>query len=71
MTLRKLQPGCYVGLIAGKRGGTENFMLLNQDRSGKIGWLVRKDPDALARIQAIFRVERTVWDHKFLEENLT
>ena len=66
MTLRRLEPGAFVGLARHPANGqVGNFLLLNQDRSGRITWLLKKDPTFPERLVEVFRVKVAEWDHQF------
>lgn len=66
MTLRRLQVGAFVGLS--RHPSTDqvgNFLLINPDRSGRLGWLLAQDRSFSNRLIEVFRVQEAEWDHKF------
>jgi len=68
MTLRGIRPGAYIGLMKDPMGGSpKTFFLMNQDRSGKISWLVRKQANISEMISEVYRVESVAWDAKYEE----
>jgi len=55
-------------LIKDASGGRpKTFFLMNQDRSGKIRWLVDKEPKIEEMILEVHRVESVVWDATYEE----
>lgn len=68
LNLRRLQPGCYVGLADNPQTGrVGNFIFLNADRTGDLRWVLKRDQSLTSRIRAVFRVEMAEWDHTFEE----
>lgn len=68
--LSKAETGAYLGLAADRRTGRlGTFFFKNPDRSGNIGWLLKKDPTVPGRIKRIFRVEEAHFERK-LEEGV-
>ena len=67
MNLRAMQAGAYVGLTK-REGKVTNFLLLNQDRSAKLDWVLKKDPSFELRLVEVYRVDEAQWDatvHEF------
>lgn len=68
MNLRRLQPGCYVGLADNPQTGrVGNFVFMNANRTGDLRWVVKRDQSLTSRIRSVFRVEQAEWDHTFEE----
>lgn len=52
-----LRPGSFIGLA--KTGNkVSNFILQNDDRSGDIGRILKKDPGFVKRLTDVYRVEQ-------------
>lgn len=70
MNLRTLQIGAFVGLSTNTRlRRVGNFVLLNQDRSGNLRWILKKDPEFERRVLEVYRVEDVRWDSKVVESS--
>ena len=70
MTLRSIQPGAYVGTAKDRTDPKvlRNFVLVNQDRSSQLGWILRKDPEFERRLVDVYRVDEVKWEavvHEF------
>ena len=66
--LRQLQASAFIGLIRSKRDQRPvSFFLLNPDRTGTVGWLLKKDPSFTDRLLEVYRVESVVWDGEMKE----
>lgn len=63
-TLRSMQPGAYVGTTKDKtdQRRLRNFVLLNQDRSAKLDWILKKDPTFEERLVTVYRVDEVKWE---------
>lgn len=64
LTLRSMQPGAYVGTVkdGSEPGMIRNFVLVNQDRSSRVGWVTRKDPSFETRLVEVYRVDEVQWE---------
>ncbi len=63
-----MRMGGFVGLTRHSKSPEPcNFVLQNQDRSGKIGWLLKQDPSFSERLIEVFRIEALAWDDKVEE----
>ena len=67
MTLKSLRVGAFVGLTKKKQGSISNFMLLNQDRSATLEWVLKRDPEFEAKLLEAYRVDEIVWDSSIVE----
>jgi len=67
LTLRSLRAGGYVGLLRNKAGKLENFYFANQDRSGRIAWLLKKEPQFPKQLQKVYRVVAVSWGGEIVE----
>jgi len=68
MVLRRMERGCFIGLVLNEQTKEAvNFLLLNPDRSGSVKALLRKDPSFERRLIEVFRVEDFAWDAKMEE----
>lgn len=57
-TLAQLRLGSYVGVCRRSRGdGQTVFMLMNDDRSGFIDWILKKDETFASRVIEVYRVD--------------
>lgn len=70
MTLRSMRPGAYVGTVKDQRDPkvVRNFLLLNQDRSAQLDWVLNKDPGFESRLVDVYRVDEVKWEavvHEF------
>jgi hypothetical protein len=68
-TLRAIRPGAYVGTTKDlvTKDKIRNFLLLNQDRSAKLTWILKKDPQFEARLLEVFRVDVVQWESTIVE----
>jgi len=68
-TLRSMQPGAYVGTTKDpvNKGKIRNFLLLNQDRSARLNWILKKDPSFETRLVDVFRVDDVKWESTMTE----
>jgi hypothetical protein len=67
-TLSRLERNAFVGIIRHPKTGEPScFLLLNPDRSGQIGWLLKQDATVLDRIASIYRVELAEYDRVIQE----
>ena len=66
ITLRRLAPGDFVG-VRNREDGPANFYLSNRDRSGKVEWLLKKDPTLFDSVERVYRVEKVQYDSRVLE----
>ena len=72
LNLGHLRVSGFLGLIrSAKEGQVTNFILLNQDRTGSIDWLMKKDPTFESRLIEVYRVEVAERDAKLLERDTT
>ncbi len=69
MTLRRLRPTAFVGLLKAvpPKTGVSNFVLMNADRENKIGWLLKKQPDFPDRLVDLYLVEEALFDARMEE----
>lgn len=70
MTLRSMQPGAYVGTVKDPLNPNvvRNFILVNQDRSAQLEWVLKKDPGFENRLVDVYRVDEVKWEavvHEF------
>lgn len=70
ITLRRMQPGSYVGTAKDRFDAkvVRNFLLVNQDRSPQLEWVLRKDPGFEDRLLSVYRVDEVKWEsvvHEF------
>lgn len=70
MTLRRMQPGAYIGTAKDRLDAkvVRNFLLVNQDRSPQLEWVLKKDPGFEDRILSVYRVDEVKWEsvvHEF------
>lgn len=69
--LRAMQPGGFVGLLKSRGDRITNFVFVNIDRSGNVGWWMKSDPTLEDRLVEVFRVEEVVWDDSMAELGYT
>jgi len=64
MTLRSMQPGAYVGTVSDTVDSKviRNFILVNQDRSAQLDWVLKKDPGFERRLISVYRVDDVKWE---------
>lgn len=64
MALRALQPGAYVGTIKDPKNSKilRNFVIVNQDRSSQLTWVLKKDPGFEERLVDVYRVDEVKWE---------
>ena len=65
--LRLLKPRDFVGLKRREDGGVTNFLTSNYDKSGKVDWILRKNPLAFTGLLCCYRVEEALYDAKLQE----
>lgn len=70
MTLRRMQPGAYVGTAKDRNDAkmVRNFLLVNQNRSSQLEWVLKKDPTFENRLISVYRVDEVKWEgvvHEF------
>jgi len=64
MALRSLQPGAYVGTLKDRQNPKllRNFVIMNQDRSSRLAWVLKKDPEFEERLVDVYRVDEVKWE---------
>jgi hypothetical protein len=68
VNLRVLQSNAYVGLTKSPYDGSlKNFVFLNQDRSNKADWFLKRDPSFEQRLYEVYRVDESHWDASITE----
>lgn len=62
--LRTLKPGAFVGLarVTLTAEETRTFLLLNTDRSARLDWILKRNPDFADRLVSVYRVDEVKWD---------
>ena len=68
VNLRSLKVGAFAGLLKTQQPGKlTNFVFMNNDRSGRAEWLIRKDPSFEPRLHSVYRMEMVTWDDRVSE----
>lgn len=68
-TLLRLQVGGFVGVRkAPGHAKPTNFFLMNPDRSGKLGWILKQNPKFGEQVESVFRVEIAEYDASTTEQ---
>jgi hypothetical protein len=68
LTLRALTIGAFVGLLRRSSGGPpSNFVLVNQDRSGNVAYVLHKDTSFEERLIEVYLVEEVEWSARTTE----
>jgi hypothetical protein len=63
VNLRMLQTNAFVGLTKNPLDGSlKNFIFLNQDRSNKAEWFLKRDPSFEQRLHRVYRVDEAQWE---------
>jgi len=71
-SLRALRIGAFVGLAKDRYNPavSRNFMVLNNDRSARLDWVLSKDPTFADRLLEVYRVDDVQWDSSVSEPTL-
>lgn len=65
---RKLAPASYIGLAKSALNGRPvRFYLRNDDLSGDVSWILKRDPTFASRLLEVWLVERAEWDSRVIE----
>lgn len=68
LQLRTMKRGTFVGLTKSPDAKERcNFLLHNTNNTGKIDWLLKKDPSFATRLLEVYRIESFTWDSKIEE----
>lgn len=67
VNLRMLQQGAFVGLTKQATGLLSNFIFLNQDRSNRVEWYLKRDPTFEQRLHVVYRVVGAQWESTVTE----
>ena len=67
-TLRQMRTGGFVGISRLPNSTIPmNWVLINQDRSGSIGMVLKKQPDFTKQLLKVYRVEFMQWDDRMVD----
>lgn len=66
LVLRRLTPGDFVGIRI-REDGPSTFYVSNRDRSGRVGWLLDKQPGLFNKLVCLYRVEVAQYSGSFAE----
>ncbi len=72
LNISNLRVGQYVGLVRrADASEVTNFTLMNQDRTGRVDWLLKKDPSFEKRLVSVYKVEVAERDARIEERDTT
>jgi hypothetical protein len=70
-SLHAARVGAFIGLARDRKNPTisRNFMVLNEDRSARMDWILNKDPTFANRLLEVYKIVQVKWDSAFLENS--
>lgn len=68
---RSLVPESYIGLSKSSRNGRPvRFYLRNDDLTGDLSWVLKRDPTFADRVLEVWLIDRSEWDSRVIEQSL-